>query len=100
VVEVPLNTPLNQALLSAGGFTRQAKRKNVELIRLNPNGTASRQSVQIDLARGIDSKNNPMLQNGDVIVVDRSGAAKFSDSLDTILNPIGKLNPLRFLFGF
>jgi polysaccharide export outer membrane protein len=99
-VEVASNTPLNQALLAAGGFNNQAKKKSVELIRLNPNGTVVRREIPVDLARGIDEKSNPILQNGDVVVVDRSGAAKFSDSLDKVLGPVGKLLPFRYIFGF
>ena len=39
-VEVPPNAPLNQALLAAGGFNPQrADTNEVELVRLNPDGT-------------------------------------------------------------
>ncbi|NDJ15870.1 SLBB domain-containing protein [Myxacorys almedinensis] len=98
-VQVAANTPLNQAILAAGGFNKDAKKKAVELIRLNPNGTVMRREIEIDLARGIDEKGNPVLQNGDVVVVERSGAAKFSQTLDTVLGPIGRILPFRFLFG-
>jgi polysaccharide biosynthesis/export protein len=93
VVQVPANTPLNQALLASGGFNRRAKKRSVELIRLNPNGSVSRQEVSIDLARGIDEKGNPVLRNNDIIVVDRSGGAKLTDTLDSVLAPIGRLLP-------
>ena len=86
-VEVPMNTPLNQALLSAGGFTVQANRR-VELVRLNPNGSVTRRDVSIDLSRGIDEKGNPLLQNGDVLVVDRSGLAKTGDILGNVLGTV------------
>ncbi len=98
-IEVPMNTPLNQALLNAGGFTRQANRRRVELVRLNPNGSVTRRDVSIDLSRGIDEKGNPLLQNGDVLVVDRSGAAKAGDTLENILRPVFQVLPFRFLFG-
>lgn len=98
-LEVPMNTPLNQALLAAGGFTRQANKRRVELVRLNPNGTVTRRDVSIDLSRGIDEKGNPMLQSGDVLVVDRSGAAKTGDALESVLRPVFQILPFRFLFG-
>jgi polysaccharide biosynthesis/export protein len=98
-VDVPLNTPLNQALLQAGGFTRQANRRRVELVRLNPNGTVTRRDVSIDLSRGIDEKGNPLLQNGDVLVVDRNGLAKTGDTLQNVLGPVLQVLPFRFLFG-
>lgn len=97
-IEVAPNTPLNQAVLSAGGFTNRARKTSVELIRLNPNGTVSRQAVAIDFGTGINEKNNPLLRNNDIIVVGRSGSAKFSDTLDKVLSPLGRLLPFVFLF--
>ncbi|MBE9008695.1 SLBB domain-containing protein [Pseudanabaenaceae cyanobacterium LEGE 13415] len=98
-IDVPMNTPLNQALLQAGGFTRQANRRRVELVRLNPNGTVTRRDVSIDLSRGVDEKGNPLLQNGDVLVVDRNGLAKTGDTLQNVLGPVLQVLPFRFLFG-
>lgn len=95
-VEVPPNSPLNQALLAAGGFTKDAKRRSVTLVRLNLNGSVSRQEVPIDLAKGIDPQNNPILQNNDVIIVEKSGGAKFRDN---VLDPITRFLPFRLL-GF
>lgn len=90
VVKVPPNTPLNQALFAAGGFTNRASEGSVELIRLNPNGSVTRREIDIDLAQGISEENNPPLQNNDVIVVGRSALANISDTLDQALNPLGK----------
>ncbi len=99
-IDVPMNTPLNQALLSAGGFTRQANRRRVELVRLNPNGSVTRRDVSIDLSRSIDEQGNPLLQNGDVLVVDRNGLAKTGDALNSVLGPIFQVLPFRGLLGF
>jgi polysaccharide biosynthesis/export protein len=98
-VEVVPNTTLNQALLASGGFNRRAKKNVVELIRLNPNGSMTKQAIAINLAQGIDEKTNPILRNNDVILVDRSGGAKLSDSLDGILGPLGRILPFGFLLG-
>ncbi|MEO0705220.1 MAG: SLBB domain-containing protein [Cyanobacteria bacterium J06649_5] len=89
-IEVSPNTPLSQGVLAAGGFNNRARRGNVELIRLNPNGTATRSSLEVDFARGIDSDENPLLQNNDVIVVGRSGRAALSDALDSVVRPLGR----------
>jgi polysaccharide export outer membrane protein len=102
-VEVPPNTPLNQALLAAGGFdNRRAKKSSVELIRLNPNGTVSQRRIQVDLASGINEENNPSLRENDVIVVNRSGITAFSDTVGEALRPVGSVfsvtNLLR-IFG-
>lgn len=95
--QLPPSSTLNQAILAAGGLERRSA-KTVELIRLNPNGTVSRRSIRIDLSRGIDPVNNPVLRNNDVIVVGRSGLAKFSDGVSDLLSPIFRLLPLQFLF--
>jgi len=98
-VEVPPNTPLNQALLAAGGFNNRARKRSVELVRLNPNGTVTKRDVDVDLSQGINDKTNPPLRNNDVIVVRRSGLASFSDTLSTVLSPIGGVFTFLRLFG-
>lgn len=88
VVEVPPNTPLNQGLLAAGGFNRRAKKGSVELIRLNPNGSVSRQQIAINFSKGLSDKDNPPLRNNDTIIVKRSGISGFSDAIGTVLSPL------------
>lgn len=89
-VQVPPNTPLNQAILSAGGFdNRRARRSSVDLIRLNPDGTVTKREVPIDFAQEVNDDTNPSLQNNDIIIVRRSGDATFRDGLDNLLGPIG-----------
>lgn len=98
-VQVPANTPLNQALLAAGGFDSRAVEDSVELIRLNPDGTVSKQQVAIDFTSGISDDLNPPLRQNDIIVVKPSNAASASDgssTLQTILNPF--LSILRIVF--
>jgi polysaccharide export outer membrane protein len=97
-VEVPPNTPLNQALLAAGGFNNRARKGKVELIRLNPNGTVSKRGVEVDFKEGINDKTNPTLRPNDVIVVGKSGFASVSDTVGDVLNPLGKILPLLLLF--
>ncbi|MGA7936121.1 MAG: SLBB domain-containing protein [Kovacikia sp.] len=97
-IQVPPNSTLNQALLAAGGFNKRARKGTVELIRLNPNGTVTRQEVSIDFSKGIDERGNPLIRNNDIIVVKPTGIAKFSDTLDTVLTPLGRLLPFFFLF--
>jgi polysaccharide export outer membrane protein len=90
IVKIPPNTPLNQALFAAGGFTNRAKKSSVQLVRLNPNGTVVRRKVEIDFAEGANEETNPVLYNNDVVIVGRSTLASVSDTLDTALNPLGK----------
>ena len=94
-VAVAANTTLNQAVLAAGGFNRRA-RETVELIRLNPNGTVTQRSVDIDLAQGLNPEGNPIMQHNDIVVVDPSTAARLSDSLNTLLGPFLQILPVNF----
>ncbi len=98
VLKVSPNTTLNQAVLAAGGFNRRAT-EAVELIRLNPNGTVTQQQVAVNLETGIDSENNPLILNNDVIVVGRNGRARFNDSVESVLTPLLQVvSPLNLLF--
>lgn len=83
------STSLHQALLTAGSFNQlRAKKDQVELLRLNPNGTVSRRTIEVDFAQGLNQNNNPTLRNNDVILVARSGYARVGDNINTFLQPI------------
>lgn len=97
-IQVPPNTPLNQAILAAGGLSQRA-RASVELIRLNPNGTVSQRRIHVDFAEAVNEETNPMLRNRDVIVVRRSTLAAIGDTLGNILNPVGQAFSLFGLFN-
>jgi polysaccharide export outer membrane protein len=100
--QLPPNTPLSQAILASGGFSNRANRGEAELIRLNPDGTVTRQTMTVDFAQALSEDSNPLLRNNDVVIVNPSGIASFSDRVDSILSPIGSVLsniffPLRFL---
>ncbi len=96
IVRVPPNTPLNQALLATGGFNTRARKRSVELIRLNPDGTVTRREIRVDFTQGINEETNPALRNEDIVVVRPSGLTTFSDSLSTIVTPV---NSFLSIFG-
>lgn len=87
-LQLPTNTTLNQALLAAGGFNPRAKKRSVEFLRLNPNGTVERRQIALDFNQGINTQNNPPLRNNDTIVVGKSGLAGIGDTLGTVLSPL------------
>jgi len=83
------STSLHQALLTAGSFNQlRANTDKVELLRLNPNGTVSRRTIEVDFAQGLNPNNNPTLRNNDVILVARSGYARVGDNINRFLQPI------------
>lgn len=95
-ISVSPNTPLNQAILVAGGFNNRARRGEVQLIRLNPDGTVSRRDIDVDFSNNANLESNPPLRPGDTVVVGRSGIAALSDALSNVAVPLGIM--LR-LFG-
>ncbi len=100
VVQVPPNTPMNQALLASGGFdNRRARKGRVELIRLNPDGTVVRRDISVDFAQGINDQTNPAMRNNDIIVVGRSGLTSVTDTLGTVLSPLFSLSNFLRIFG-
>jgi polysaccharide biosynthesis/export protein len=99
-VAVPPNATLNQAILTAGGLRAgRARKNNVELIRLNPNGSVSVQKIAIDFTQDLNSKSNPPIYDNDIIVVNRNGLTKFTDNLGSVLAPVNGLFGLFSIFG-
>lgn len=97
-ITVPPNTPLNQAVLAAGGFNPRARRTSVDLIRLNDNGTVSKRRISVDLAQGINEEGNPTLRNNDVVVIRRNTLASVGDTLGNALNPVGSFFNILGIF--
>lgn len=98
-VAVPLNAPMNQALLAAGGFTNRAVEGEVELVRLNSNGTISRREIDIDFSQDVNEAFNPILQANDTILVRETGLSQTADRASLILSPLsGIFNLLNLLF--
>ena len=96
---LPANTPLVQAVLAAGGpQTWRASKGNVELVRINRNGTATRQRFQLNLSQGASNTKNPPLRDGDTVVVNRSGMAVASDAIGAVSTPLtGLVNILALV---
>ena len=80
---------LSQAVLAAGGLTRRSNKKSLQLLRVLPNGSVKRNTVAFVPGEQLGSGNNPPLQDGDVVVVDRHRWAKFNDGLKDSMEPLG-----------
>jgi polysaccharide export outer membrane protein len=91
-ISVKANTPLIQAILAAGGpKTWRAKRSDVELVRINRNGTATRELFAISYSQGVSGIRNPPLRDGDTVVVNRSNYAVATDALEAVTKPLSGL---------
>lgn len=87
--ELPANTPLVQAVLAAGGPSSfRANRNNVELVRINRNGSATRQVFNVNYSQGVSGTSNPPLRDGDTIVVNRSIYGTASDAINAVGGPL------------
>lgn len=88
-IPLPPNTPLNQAILAAGGFNNRARTRRVTLVRLNPNGSVTQQTIPVDLSAGINSDTNPALQPNDTVVIGRSNISRVGDAVGSVITPLG-----------
>lgn len=87
--QVMANTPLIQAILLAGGpIDWKANKNNVELIRINRNGSATKKKYRINLTEGVSENKNPPLKDQDIVYVKSSGLQKVSTALGSITEPI------------
>ena len=100
LVQLPPNASLNQAILAAGGFTRRSNTGNVELIRLNPDGSVLREVIATNLADSLASEANPLLLPNDTVVVRPTGFTQLTDTLGVLLPPLNTtFFILNSLFG-
>lgn len=91
-VELQASTPLIQAVMAAGGpIAWRANRGNVELLRINRNGTAVRERFSLNLSLGASNSRNPPLRDGDTVIVNRSGLAVASDAINAIGQPLSSV---------
>lgn len=92
-------TPLMQALFIAGGpVPMRANRNNVELVRIQRDGTATLSRFSINYKLGVSGTRNPPLVDGDTVIVNRSVLASTSDTLTTVSQPLtGLVNVLALV---
>lgn len=98
-VRLPANTPLMQAVLSAGGLADfRANKNNIRLIRINRNGSAEQLIFSFNPSLSSSLAANPPLRNGDTVVVGRSVFGKVTDGLTAIGTPLtGLVNILALI---
>ena len=97
-IQLPASTPLVQAVMAAGGANFRSNTRNVDLVRINRNGSATLKRFKIDFAEPSSNAKNPPLQDGDSIMVNRSLLARAGDVVTTVSQPIGGLVQVWTLF--
>ena len=95
-LKVKANLPLMQAIMQSGGPIDWVSNKgNIELIRINENGTAKLKRYKLDLKENLSEDKNPPLKEGDVIRVKSSKLAKFGSGIEVLTKPLnGIVNTL------
>jgi polysaccharide biosynthesis/export protein len=91
-VQIAPDRSLSSAIASAGGFTKQAKPSEVQLLRLNDSGQV--ESKKLDLSKFNDQV---QVQEGDVLIVPEKGRTSLFRTIGEVLNPFNGL--LYFLKG-
>ncbi len=98
-IELKANTPLIQAVLSAGGpLAWKANKGDINLVRVNPNGTVIKKRYKIDLKANTSFENNPPLKDRDIVYVKSSKLNTISTGLSAITAPISSVVTSLSLF--
>ena len=63
---------------------------NIKLLRLQNNGSIYTKKFKLNINEGISISKNPVLQDGDIILVRPNFLSKFSDTLTVVTTPITK----------
>lgn len=91
-VEVSPQSTLSSAIATAGGPTDKADLKKVAFVRLQEDGKAESQELNLEkLADTIQ------VQDGDVLIIDKKKRSKILDLGTSIASPLGSLGNLLFL---
>ena len=71
---------------------------NVELLRVNRNGSATLKRFRFNMGSGASNATNPPLRQGDTVRVGRSLLAKGSDAIGAVSEPVTGLVTVWSLF--
>ena len=98
-LKLSANTPLIQAVYSAGGpISWKANKGNITLLRVNPNGSVTKKRFKLDLNEDVSSKKNPPLKDRDIVYVQSTRFNKVTKGLSTVTEPISSIVTAITLF--
>ena len=93
------NTPLIQAVYSAGGPTSwKANKGNITLVRVNPNGSVTKKKFKLDLNSDVSVEKNPPLKDRDIVYVQSTRFNKVNKGISTVTEPISSIVTAITLF--
>ena len=86
---VKSNTTLNKGILIANGFTPwKGNKKNVQLLRINTDGSVLVKKYNFKINEKVSKNKNPLLMDGDLIKVNRTNFAKATGGIEEISKPL------------
>ena len=93
------NVTLTEAIYAAGGISpTRGQKYNIELYRINNDGSSSYKKFRFHRKKGFSEKVNPQLSTGDVIRVNRNLVSTVGDSVKPITEPLtGILSIIRLI---
>ena len=93
------NTPVLQAVMQAGGpVPYGADKTNIQLVRINRNGSMTLKKYKLDLSKGVSEELNPPLLDGDIVYVNSSVLAKVNRGIGAVTQPMTGLVTAWSLF--
>lgn len=95
IIKVNKSSALSDAIASSGGT--KFIRGKISLIRFNNDGTSENRSIRYIAKKKRGSKNNPFLQNGDLIIVGKSGLNIAIEIISDVTSPfVGIYSTYKF----
>ncbi len=87
--KVKSNTTLNKGILIANGFTPwKGNKKNVQLLRINSDGSIFVKKYKYKINEKVSDNKNPPLIDGDIIKVNRTNFAKVAGGIEEVSKPL------------
>ena len=77
--------------MAGGAHDWRANIKDVQLVRVNRDGSATLKRFTLDISKGASNDYNPILRNNDTIRINKNLLAKSYDAIETIVDPIGDI---------
>ena len=98
-LSLPSNITLSEAILAAGGTTPwRAKTNDIELVRMNRDGTSSHEIFTLNYGKGVSNAYNPPLKEGDTVIVNRSIYGAGMDVINQVVAPLTSVGNLYYLY--
>ena len=89
VISLANNTPLSQAIYAAGGpLDWRSNKGNIELIRINRNGSAILKKYRINLRENVNEKTNPPLLDGDIVKINPNIISQTGSGIGAVVEPL------------